>query len=150
MLFRGKYFFLSNFYLVPGGIKYKDMTFPTVENAYQAAKTNEDVSAFTYISAAEAKKLGKVIPLRKDWETVKYQIMFDFLKQKFDKIKGYGMLYHKLQDVSGDIVETNTWHDNLWGACVCERCKNKTKHNILGHMLSDIRDNTQTWQNFVP
>ena len=38
------------------------------------------------------------------------------------------------------IVEGNTWHDNFWGSCYCDRCGNQGR-NVLGKILMLVRDN---------
>ncbi len=37
------------------------------------------------------------------------------------------------------LVEGNYWHDNTWGNCTCEKCKNIPGKNYLGTILEDIR-----------
>lgn len=64
--FRGKYFFLSNFYNTK--IEYFDMVFENNEAAFQAMKCPERMEEFTKLSAAEAKRLGRRVPLCDDWE----------------------------------------------------------------------------------
>ena len=39
-----------------------------------------------------------------------------------------------------ELVEGNTWHDNTWGECSCERCKDIKGQNRLGKMLMQIRE----------
>jgi predicted NAD-dependent protein-ADP-ribosyltransferase YbiA (DUF1768 family) len=67
--FRGKYYFLSNYYASPYFyITYEDLSYPTVENAFQAAKSihMEVRKQFTCIPPNEAKALGRKIQLRRD------------------------------------------------------------------------------------
>lgn len=54
--FDGKYSFLSNFY--PCNVIYDGMRYPSVEHAYQAAKTN-NVSDRKYIACCESAKAAK-------------------------------------------------------------------------------------------
>ena len=153
MEFRNNFAFLSNMHYVPHGVVFRNQLFHTVENAFQAAKCQnpERIKAYTEITPVEAKRRGRHEYLRSDWDTVKFDIMFDLLKQKFAAQPN--SLWNRLLDTRktcDEIIETNHWHDNIWGACDCKRCENKIKHNILGHMLTDIRDNTNTWRNFLP
>jgi hypothetical protein len=41
----------------------------------------------------------------------------------------------------GLIIETNNWHDNWWGDCICgqPKCAEKGK-NHLGKIITSIRD----------
>ncbi len=73
--FRGKYFFLSNFYNAK--IEYFDMIFENNEAAFQSMKCPERMEEFTKLSAAEAKRLGRRVPLCDDWEESKETIMFE-------------------------------------------------------------------------
>lgn len=38
-----------------------------------------------------------------------------------------------------EIVEGNYWHDNYWGNCTCDKCKNIEGQNKLGKILMKIR-----------
>ena len=37
------------------------------------------------------------------------------------------------------IVEGNRWHDNKWGKCSCDRCRDKESLNLMGNLLMKIR-----------
>ena len=37
------------------------------------------------------------------------------------------------------LEEGNHWHDNRWGHCTCDKCKNKTAQNLLGNILMQVR-----------
>src|ERR1700749_647787 len=81
--FDGQYRFLSNFYSCD--IWYEDACYPSVENAYQAAqmKKHTDCERFYYIKASEAKKLGRVLPIRDGSEVERLNVMLDLVRQKF-------------------------------------------------------------------
>lgn len=81
--FAGIYEFLSNFY--PAPVTLDGVVYPTVENAFQAAKTGDMAlrRQFAQCSPGYAKKLGRQVALRSDWEAVKDGIMYELLKQKF-------------------------------------------------------------------
>lgn len=135
--FKDDYEFLSNFY--PCKITIAGYTFPSVENAYQAMKcaNPNDYAQFINIGPAEAKKLGRKVQLRSDWEQIKYNVMRQLLDLKFqDKV-----LLKMLQDTAPEsIVEGNYWHDNYWGICQCDKCKDKIKYNHLGELLQRKRN----------
>lgn len=72
--FKGELFFLSNFY--PVELEIHGKVFPTVENAYQFAKIKPEhrdryLLDFQNVSPGYAKKLGRRVPLREDWELIK-------------------------------------------------------------------------------
>lgn len=131
--FFGENRFLSNFY--PAKIIHGDFEFYNAEAAYQAAKTlNNELRAqiATMTNPAQAKRFGKSIPIRNDWEKVKVQIMEDICYIKFinnpklrDKLLATGDRY---------LEEVNTWGDKFWGTVDGEGM------NKLGFTLMKLRD----------
>ena len=86
--FQGKYRFLSNFWMCPNGIQLDDYIYPSTEHAYQAAKTLYDFERLEILRAkkpGEAKRLGKKVTMREDWDDVKVNIMRGLLRQKFSE-----------------------------------------------------------------
>jgi hypothetical protein len=108
------------------------MTFKSVEAAFQAAKTTnmEERRKFINMTAAEAKKAGRKVELREDWGRIRNEIMIILVAQKFSNNDD---LRRKLLDVTGEIVEDNTWGDTYWGRC------NNVGLNILGKILMALR-----------
>ena len=134
--FEREYAFLSNFY--PSPIEYEGIKYPTVEAAFQAAKT-PDLHMKTAIATAEhpgkAKRMGRKVVLREDWEEIKDRVMEDCLRLKFSD----PMLRKKLLATEDEeLEEGNWWHDNYWGTCYCSRCGDVGK-NKLGYLLMKIR-----------
>lgn len=87
-----------------------------------------------------AKRAGRAVELRKDWEKVKVDIMRDAVELKF----AIPELREKLL-ATGDanFIEGNTWHDNFWGKCTCPKCKNLASGNRLGVLLRQTRNKIQ-------
>lgn len=83
-----------------------------------------------------AKARGKTVTLRPDWEEVRYDIMLEILEAKFSQ--NWGFLQVLLQTEDAILIEGNTWHDNIWGSCICERCGDKGQ-NLLGKALMQVR-----------
>lgn len=130
--FSGEYRFLSNFYET--SITYEGISYPSVENAYQAAKTinQEERLQFVNISSKEAKSLGKKVTLREDWDSVKLQVMWNLIYEKFTRNR---KLYTALVSTGeAHIEETNWWGDKFWGVCRGEG------ENHLGKLLMKLRD----------
>lgn len=147
MQFRDEYRFLSNFQYAE--IEYEGTVFPTVENAFQAAKTEDKSQRTPFVTAkpGEAKKLGRRVTLRKDWEDVKFKIMKQLIVSKFPadtKHKNYWLTRKLLGTGAMMLVEENRWHDNIWGACTCEKCRNKAHRNMLGIILMERRAELRT------
>ena len=136
--FSGEHRYLSNFY--ESSITYKGNTFRNSEAAFQAEKCiNEvDKKQFIGLNASEAKRLGRRISMRRDWDDIKVGIMKEIVENKFKQNK---ILLDKLVN-TGDtlIVEGNTWHDNFWGNCTCGKCFHIVGKNNLGIILMEIRD----------
>lgn len=133
--FHGDYFFLSNFY--PSPVEFQGELYPTVEHAFQAAKTldPEERRAVQYATtAAAAKQIGRQVNLRADWELVKLDVMRELVRQKFSDPE----LRSKLL-ATGDagLIEGNTWNDKTWG-CVMFRGEWIGK-NWLGKVLMEVR-----------
>ena len=132
-----EYEFLSNFY--PSEVNYEGMTYCTVEHAFQAAKT-VDGRVRTWIqiqkTPGKAKKQGRSLLLRPDWEKVKYDIMKELVTQKFTRHQKLGEQLLSTGDKY--LEETNHWGDTYWGVC---RGKGT---NHLGKILMEVRDELRT------
>jgi ribA/ribD-fused uncharacterized protein len=130
--FQGSYRFLSNFYSSPIKVIRSDITYdaPTVEHAYQAFKAIH-LSDFEDIlschSPGLAKRKGRVIYLRTDWEAIKLEVMRNLLAKKFSSKKDLGQLL--LSTGAAILEEGNHWGDTYWGVC------NGKGKNWLGHLL---------------
>ena len=78
-----EYEFLSNFY--PAEVIYQGVKYKNNEAAFQAQKTKDikDRFQFASLNPSEAKKLGRRIELRSDWEQVKTNVMYEICLAKF-------------------------------------------------------------------
>ena len=135
--FTGPYDFLSNFF--PCRVTFYGMTFPSVEAAFQAAKCAgpKERARFLTLTPAQAKRLGRRIRMRPDWDARKLTIMHNLLVHKFEENPD---LVPKLLDTGGAVlVEGNTWHDNFWGSCICPRRSGERGRNHLGRLLMQLR-----------
>ena len=130
--FRGEYAFLSNF--APCKVVYNGRTYRTVEHAFQAAKSLDvsEQKIFLFVGEpSEAKKWGRQIHLRPDWEQVKEGIMKDLLKQKFNNLNYKEKL---LATDNSTLIEGNNHKDTYWGVC------NGVGKNRLGILLMEVRE----------
>ena len=136
--FSGEYRYLSNFY--PCKIEYEGLVYSSVEAAFQAAKCSvpAERAAFAFYTAPQAKKAGRQVKLREDWESVKTDILCSLLFIKFRD--NPGLLTLLLQTGNAVLIEENRWHDNYYGDCICDRCKNTLGQNLLGVKLMELRN----------
>ena len=132
--FRGDYDFLSNFY--EDGIDYNGIHYLNNEAAFQAQKclTDEEKWEFAYLSAAKAKRKGRQVSLRADWEQVKIGIMEEIVRCKFTQ--NPHLADRLLKTGSRKLVEGNTWHDTCWGV----DASTGEGENHLGEILMKIRE----------
>jgi ribA/ribD-fused uncharacterized protein len=130
--------FLSNFYLHP--ITWEGVRYPSTEHAYQAAKT---VNPFLRREIAkdrspgQAKRWGRKLKLRADWNEVKLDIMYQVCKIKFAPDSELAM--RLIETYPHQLIEGNTWGDTFWGVCDGEG------QNHLGKTLMTIRE--ELWRN---
>lgn len=131
--FSGEYRFLSNFY--PSPIVWNGKTYPSNEHFFQAAKaaTEEDHELVrTQTNPTQAKRAGRGVQIRPDWEKIKVDIMTLGLFLKFTQNEH---LKERLL-ATGDayLEETNHWGDTYWGKVGLEG------QNMLGRLLMRLRD----------
>lgn len=132
MFFRGVYDYLSNFYNSPIEVEIegKTYTFQCVEAAFQAHKCPERAEEFVSMYGAQAKKHGRKVPLRSDWNDIKLDVMKKCCEIKFQNTALANHLYYE----TDFIAEDNTWHDTYWGRC------NGIGENHLGKILMKIKN----------
>jgi ribA/ribD-fused uncharacterized protein len=136
--FSNQYEFMSNFYNAP--ITYDGLIYRNNEAAFQAHKlaNKEDRKRFCDYSPSKAKLEGRNCKLREDWEDIKYQVMYDIVKAKFSQ--NVELKKQLLATGTEELIEGNWWHDNCWGDCSCEKCKDIKGQNNLGKILMKVRE----------
>lgn len=146
---------LSNFH--PVRVVWNGVEYPSVENAYQAAKFDHAQTAYGHVvqsalsalrtcSAAEAKRLarntlhgGLVVFDESAWKRNRVAVMRELLRQKFSvpELRAY-----LLSTGDAELVEGNNWGDTFWGVCTgCGKwwCEHGGE-NMLGRLLMELRD----------
>lgn len=128
--FKGEHRWLSNF--TPCRIVLDGIEYPSTENAFQAAKTTkpEERTQFETITAGKAKRAGKKVTMRPDWDGVKISVMEDLNRQKYARSDYKAKL---LATGDMEIQEGNYWGDRFWGIC------NGSGLNHLGRIIMKIR-----------
>ena len=128
--FRGAYDFLSNFY--PAPITYNGLVFKNNEAAFQSAKCPERRAEFCCLNPSEAKRLGRRVKLRNDWDQIKDMVMYEICKAKFRQNPDLAERLISTSDF--ELIEGNNWGDHIWGVC------DGYGENRLGKILMRIRD----------
>jgi hypothetical protein len=86
---------------------------------------------FCELAPKEAKLIGRDIQLREDWHSVKDEIMYNIVKDKF--LRNPDIRQRLLYTINDDLVEGNNWNDTYWGVC------NGIGQNKLGKILMRVR-----------
>ena len=130
--FDGDFDFLSNFF--SADIRFDGILYPSSEAAFQAQKCfkNDDKLQFTHLTPGQAKRLGRKIYMRPDWEDIKVDVMTRIVRAKFTQHEVLGNLLYRTGDA--ELIEGNTWNDTFWGVC------NGVGENHLGKILMQIRN----------
>lgn len=139
--FKNEYDWLSNFY--PCDILYNGEHYSSAEAAFQAQKCvdEEEKNMFLTLTASQAKKFGKKVKLREDWEQVKESIMYEILLVKFTTNT---TLKNKLLETDNAyLIEGNYWKDTYWGVCPPNGEILKNGLNRLGELLMKVRTELQ-------
>ncbi|MEM6283930.1 MAG: NADAR family protein, partial [Chloroflexota bacterium] len=136
--FRDDYEFLSNFY--PSPIEMDGMTYPTVEHAYQAAKTDNEAVRRKIAELAHpgaAKAAGRRLARPDNWFEINLQLMEDLVRQKFT---AHADLRNKLL-ATGDaeLIEGNSWSDKFFGMTWDKNKNVLSGENHLGQILMRVR-----------
>lgn len=134
--FQGEYRWLSNFW--PARIALDARVYPSVENAYQAAKyPAAERKPFETCSAAEAKRRGKGMKL-----SYRIEIMYGLVKQKFT----IPALRTKLLATDEEVLEEgNLWHDSFWGTDL----RTGLGENNLGKIIMQVRKELQMASSWI-
>jgi ribA/ribD-fused uncharacterized protein len=137
--FSGPFRWLSNFWLLDQPV-HDDLglAWPTVEHAYQASKTElietrRLLGRQAGINAGTAKRLGRSLALRPDWDAMKSPVMLALLLQKFQQPDLKAKL---LATGETRLVEGNRWGDRFWGVDL----RTGEGRNELGRLLMLVRD----------
>lgn len=132
-MFREEYEFLSNFY--PAKMEFENITYHNSEAAYQAQKCkySEDKLKFANMYADEAKKFGRKVEMREDWDEVKVDLMTKIVEAKF--YQHPELAIRLLETGDKPLKEGNYWGDVFWGI---DHITGEGE-NHLGQILMELR-----------
>ncbi len=125
----------SNFALF--SIKIKGEIWPTIEHYFQAQKfvgTDYETKIRKVSSPMKAAELGRSrkVRIRKNWDSVRDQIMYEALQAKYTQ---YQELKKLLLETGDKILVEHTQNDHYWGDGGDGSGKNK-----LGKLLMKLRE----------
>lgn len=137
--FSGEYRWLSNFW--PCKVRCHGLLYPNLEAAYQSCKTL-DVHSWTELvgmTGSQAKKFGRTLVIRDNWDSDKLRIMAELIAEKFSDLNPN---LKRLLISTGEqqIIEENWWNDRFWGVC------RGSGENHLGRLLMEHRSVLQSAQ----
>jgi ribA/ribD-fused uncharacterized protein len=136
--FFGEYRFLSNFH--PCSVRIGELTFPSSEHAYMAFKTlDPEVRKHiaTLATPSEAKRFGRTLKLRPNWEALRIKAMRKVVVAKYTQNPDLANLL--LATSPKYLEETNDWGDEFWGTTVKEG-RGTAGRNWLGVITMGVRD----------
>lgn len=130
--FKGKYAFLSNFYEAP--VEYDGLKFKNSEAAYQAQKCEsyEQRKQFQEMDPSRAKRKGRHVILRHNWDKIKITEMLEIVRCKFQQNED--LKERLLATGDAHLEEGNDWGDTIWGTV------NGKGQNNLGKILMQVRE----------
>jgi ribA/ribD-fused uncharacterized protein len=112
------------------------LSYPTVEHYFQASKArtlDEHLLVASQPSAKLAKRAGRRIALRPDWETVKTDVMLTALRAKFSQ----PFFAAALLTTEDGVIAENSPTDFEWG--VRDATGGFAGQNRLGRLLMQVR-----------
>lgn len=136
--FDGEFSFLSNF--SPHTVVFAKHIWPTAEHCFQAMKTTNEFERKSILHCAtpgKAKRLGRKVTLREDWEAMipkeplKVMVMRMIVRAKFTQHTDIRELL--IATGRAELIEGNWWNDTFWGVC------RGVGENHLGKILMQVR-----------
>lgn len=131
----GEYGCFSNFYRV--SIFLKGKRWPTSEHYFQAQKlagTEHEEAVRLCKTPSKAANMGRSrkLPLRRDWDKVKDQVMLEAVRAKFTQHDDLRQFLLATGDV---LLVEHTANDSYWGDG-----GDGSGQNRLGHILMSVRE----------
>lgn len=136
--FRGRYAYLSNFYITQ--VPFEGAFYPSAEHAFQAAKTTDKTlrkEISNLDTPIEAKRAGRELLLRHNWENIKNRVMLKIVRSKFSV--RYDMAIALSRTEGCELIERNNWGDRYWGMCWNADKGIWEGKNRLGRILMIVR-----------
>lgn len=139
--FDGEYRYLSNFHYAP--FQWNGIDWSRVECAYQAAKSlrRSEWYKISLMGPGDAKRYGRTIACRPDWDNIKDDVMLELVLLKF--ISNPQLAARLVSTGDRWIEEGNNHRDVYWGVCPVG---SGFGHNKLGKILMEVREHLREHQ----
>lgn len=137
--FRGYNYYMSN--RSDYKVSFFGLDYDRSENAFQAMKciNKSQREVFCKMIFKEAKKLGKRVNCRTDWNSIRKDVMFNILLCKFVQHRDIREKLIATCDIP--LIEGNVWGDTYWGVC------NGVGLNNMGKTLMNVREFLSPYKN---
>ena len=120
-------------------VEFNGSTYPSVEHAYQSAKSNDDgwndICLRRDLTPYQIKAKSKFVMKVENWEEIKIGVMKELVYKKFSTPQFKELL---LGTNDENIVEGNMWGDKFWGVDIKNTPNEGENH--LGRILMDVRN----------
>lgn len=95
------------------------------------------LAVFTKDTPGQAKREGRRIKIREDWNDIRVPLMEEVQKAKYTDDE---LAMRLILTGTHPLVEKNNWGDNFWGAVWNESTTSWAGLNVLGNILMNIRE----------
>lgn len=131
--FVGEFTFLRSDYSV--NVEFDNSIYPSLEHAFQAAKTNDLVARAEIRvakTAQDARALGKKLQLDPTWDKRRLEVMKQLIQQKFKS--NLDLKLKLLRTGQRNLIQGGMHRDHFWG-----QDRNGIGENYLGKLLMEVR-----------
>jgi len=143
--FHNGYEFLNPYHI--NGFNYNNEYYNSIIEAFFCEKDSEHKKLYKNVNSLNAEKAPAFIEKLAD----SYNIHIDDTKEDYDLFKNiirakFTYEYNKnikkeLLETSGKILQNmGKHHNNIWGYCTCDKCKDKEHKDLYAKILMEIRD----------
>lgn len=120
-------------------VKFNNFTYPSVEHAYQSAKSNDDgwndICLNSNLTPYQIKAKSKFVTQVDNWNDIKIGVMKELIYKKFSQTPFKELLLGTRDE---NIVEGNMWGDKFWGVDIKNTPNEGENH--LGRIIMDVRN----------
>ena len=120
-------------------VKLEGMVYPSVEHAFQAAKTVDSLLRESIANASDgrsAKQIGQSFDISEDWDEERVRVMEFLIRQKFSEHED---LREKLLNTGDQLIRMVNRRDRFWGMIYNADEGEFIGDNTLGEIIMKVR-----------